>query len=178
VSNAAKSQKDKRISLILKANWNKSLSRVIAFDGSLSKGLNTFKELASYIGVKLVKPIMAAFLAVLWTVVGVHCQMEVLPGMEFFRCSASQPMASASDAHCSDDGCSAIEQGHYQGAPSVSIKAPVLVALFVSLLPHCVESIHEGSSSERLFAEAASPPIPWQFFSRAALLPRAPSFVS
>ena len=126
----------------------------------------------------MVKLIMAGFLTVLWTVVGVHCQLEVLPGMEVLRCDTHQPTNPASSSHCGNDNCTAIERGHYQCSQHVLLKHPPLVVAIFSILSIYTEAIAESFEAHCLISEATAPPIPWQFFARAALSPRAPSFIS
>src|SRR5512134_2014557 len=69
-------------------------------------------------------------LTMLWSVVGLHCVLEVLPGLEFLSCCQHEE-ADTSPAHhegdCDGDGCSAIESGLYQlQAPQNAPQRPVL----------------------------------------------------
>lgn len=123
------------------------------------------------------KSILAVVLAVLWTAIGAHCQIETLPGMGSLRCDTQEQQSSASDSHCGDSHCIAIEQGHYQASQQAPLKAmPPVVFLFI--VPVCELATESSLISGWMETDATAPPRPWQFFSRAALPPRAPSIIS
>ena len=115
----------------------------------------------------------------LWGLATLHCDLEQVPGFEFLV-SCHPQNAPHQDNDCDNDGCSAVESGFYQlekQPPAVS--APLLVLSFVLPLwevatprpaPHL--------ALERLNGSPPELPRVWQFSSRTALPPRAPSCVA
>jgi hypothetical protein len=124
---------------------------------------------------------LAITIATLWMVVGAHCLLEVLPGLEFLSC-CQHAEAEKSPAHhekdCGDDGCSTIEAGFYKLEQTQHAPAkPLLLVAWVTPLSDIAPTTVLGS----LVSCSSSPPeLPrlWQFSQRTALPPRAPSFVS
>ena len=126
--------------------------------------------------------VLVLTLATLWVAAGEHCRLEMLTGFEFLSCcqheEADKPPAHHED-DCGADGCTAVEQGFYkQARPQQSLLKPLLglVAWLVPLL--------DAKPADRpgcLVRVASSPPElsrVWLFLQRAAVPPRAPSFVS
>ena len=85
----------------------------------------------------------------------------------------------SSDSDCENDGCQAVESGGYkvennQTAIIAALNAVVFLETLLSLE-------NQPLYVELLAVSSAAPPELqkcWQFSSRTALLPRAPSFVS
>ena len=129
--------------------------------------------------VRVVKSVVAMLFAVFWTVVTAHCQIEVLPGMEFLRCVPGQESTPASDSHCGDNACANIESGHYTTTfARISAPAP-LFTLAVCAHALVEDPLPDQEAKSALWtAEATAPPRPWQFSHRTALPPRAPSIAS
>ncbi|HKS37334.1 MAG TPA: hypothetical protein VJW76_09110 [Verrucomicrobiae bacterium] len=124
------------------------------------------------------KRILAAALLVLWVPLTMHCRLESLPGMEFLACCPHEEAAPHQDSDCDDDACAVVESASYKTENGrIAIPTPVLVpALFLAPLLR-LEAI---PAVNHLAFEKPSPelPVSWQFSFRAALPPRAPSFVS
>jgi hypothetical protein len=111
-----------------------------------------------------------------------HCRLEVLTGFEFLSCcqhSESEQSPAHHEKECNDDGCAAVERGFYK--PETPQDAPVMPLLaFVAWLSPLSDD-GQSSAFHSLVSISPSPPeLPkvWQFSQRAALPPRAPSFVS
>ena len=111
-----------------------------------------------------------------------HCRLEVLTGFEFLSCcqhSESEQSPAHHEKECNDDGCAAVERGFYK--PETPQDAPVMPLLaFVAWLSPLPDD-GQSSAFHSLVSISPSPPeLPkvWQFSQRAALPPRAPSFVS
>ena len=125
------------------------------------------------------KRILAGALVVLWVPMTMHCSLESsLPGMEFLACCPDEEGAPHQDSDCEDDACAVVESGSYKTENNrVAVPTPTLVpALFLTPLPSL-----DAIPAVDLVAFDASPPelrTTWQFSFRAALRPRAPSFVS
>ena len=124
------------------------------------------------------KKILAGTLVVLWVPLTMHCRLEPLPGMEFLACCPDEDAAPHQDSDCDDDACAVVESGSYKTENDlVAVPVPVLVpALFLTPLLRL-----EVIPAVNHVAFEASPPelsATWQFSFRAALRPRAPSFVS
>jgi hypothetical protein len=128
------------------------------------------------------RTIFAVGIATLWVAAGVHCRLEILPGFEFLAC-CEQPKAEKSPAQhekdCRGDACAAIEQGLYKSAPSQQAPIKPLLASVAWLVPLPDAGRLSAPDFPNQFA-CAPPELPrlWRFSQRAALPPRAPSFVS
>lgn len=118
---------------------------------------------------------MALFLALAWLPVTSHCQMEVLPGLEFLQCGTdnSQP------DNCGDSGCCAVESSSYQTTRNDE-SCPLIVLNLLALVPVPVVESSLPQEVSLGVLTSAPPEISrsWQFLSRSALPVRAPSSVS
>ena len=122
---------------------------------------------------------MVSLMALSWVLMASHCKIEALPGFEFFRCAADVQSANGGGDPCQETGCCSVESAHYH-APRQQETTPVVLVAMLSADNHVVV--------EQSSPKAAGPGIPtadppdlsssWQFLSRAALSPRAPSSVS
>ena len=115
--------------------------------------------------------LLSLVLAVLWVPVTSHCAWENVSGLQFFKCATDTP----ENSDCDGDGCAQLEKATYKvSSPQASVPAPILALLFQSLL------LKFPADEQRLAAVTTPPEISsaWQFSFRAALPPRAPSFVS
>jgi len=121
-------------------------------------------------------------MATLWVVASFHCRLEVVTGFEFLSCcqhSEGEKSPAHHEKECNDDGCAAVERGFYKQEKSQDAPLIPLLALNAWMSP----LLDDGQSSafDSLTSISSSPPeFPqaWQFLQRAALMPRAPSFVS
>ena len=128
------------------------------------------------------RAILVSAIATLWVAAGFHCRLEVLPGFEFLSC-CQHLVHEKSPAHhereCTDDGCAAVEFGSYK--PEKLQNAPVvpLLALVTRLSP-LPEPDLANAFHHSVGISSSPPELPkvWRFSQRAALPPRAPSFVS
>lgn len=96
-------------------------------------------------------------------------------------CCHDEPTAASEEAaHCGSGNCGVVESGDYQPAHTlVKIAAPVAVLDFSSLIAVLSPVVIESDAVAPVEAES---PLEirrtWQFAARAALSPRAPSFIS
>ena len=115
--------------------------------------------------------LLSLVLAVLWVPITSHCAWENVPGLQFFKCATGTPQNS----DCDDDACAQLETASDKVSdPQVAPSLPLLTNLLQVLV------IQPAVSEQSILA--AAPPsemlADWQFSLRAALLLRAPSFVS
>jgi hypothetical protein len=119
-------------------------------------------------------------LAVLWLPVSVHCQLEQLPGLEFLSCCDHEDTSAPhQDDDCAGDACAVIESGLYklEENPAAFAAPDVATLEFATSISGRALRPAEADGSVR----CADPPEHlrvWQFVSRAALPPRAPSLAS
>ena len=113
-------------------------------------------------------------LLVLWVPITTHCCWEGVIGGDLFKCA---PLA-AEKGDCSNDGdsCSSVESGSYKVSDvTPDLPAPVFsVVLFelpVLVTMPSLEAASQTAAPDEILTT-------WQFVSRSALPPRAPSFVS
>jgi hypothetical protein len=113
----------------------------------------------------------------LWGLAAIHCQLEALPGLEFFKsCCLAEPAASSA-SDCESKGCCAVEDGNYR--PEEQAAAAPQPILFPALLAATIEA---PLPELRICSFVAIPSPPellkaWQFSQRTARPPRAPSCV-
>ena len=129
--------------------------------------------------VRRFRNIWFALAAFLWLPASAHCQLESLPGLEFFQCAVdAQPVCDPSQ-DCGDCGCFALEKSQYHSAPlRLTLPTP-------GLLPDCYTPTFSGANilpNEVSFGILTAAPPPrlktWQFAARMALPIRAPSLAS
>ena len=114
----------------------------------------------------------------LWGLATMHCDLEQVPGFEFFASCHAQGSAPHQDNDCESDGCSAVESGFYrieEQAPAVTV--PLLMLSFVLPLWE-VTPPTPALLFEPLIGSPPELPRGWQFSYRTALPPRAPSLVA
>ncbi len=121
--------------------------------------------------------ITAWLLAILWMPLVCHCCLEQLPGLQFLACAASAD-AGHTSRDCGDYACDTVESGLYQTeeqSPILPLPAPLpVLGLVPDLAALCVPD-HPGA--DFVFNPPELLRI-WQFYLRAAPLPRAPSRVA
>jgi hypothetical protein len=122
--------------------------------------------------------IVALVVLALWGLATVHCKLEGLPGLGFFKsCCLEESQSSAKDA-CGNDGCAVVEKGDYR-TEEVAAQAPQPPV--APALPPLLARVPLWDLQPPFLAAASPPPEPargWRFAHRAALLPRPPSIVS
>jgi hypothetical protein len=121
--------------------------------------------------VKKLRQIVGVLLLVLWVPTTAHCALEIIPGLEIFNCETQ----SSPKPDCEADGCAQVENPTYKVSDS---QVPLLPPLFVVIFE--LPPVEAAPQEEPFLTTAAPPDITsrWQISSRAALPPRAPSFVS
>jgi hypothetical protein len=121
--------------------------------------------------------VLAAFL---WLPASAHCQLGLIPGLEFFQCAADEHSDSACDPdkNGGDCGCFAVEKSQCcPGQLRLTPPARALMATFS--LPSEQVKLDLPAAADPMVATSPPPLLKiWQFVSRAALPVRAPSFVS
>ena len=121
--------------------------------------------------------LVALTLAVLWLPVTMHCALEVLLPLSFLACCSHQDAAPHEDDDCQTDACAVVESGFYKLQDYDEL---------VTLSPGADTDAEAFTTFDAPLERpntpvvAASPPPPnpavnWQFSSRAAPQPRAPS---
>jgi hypothetical protein len=145
---------------------------------SVSPGLNASRLVLVYSPVNRLAKKLALLLAVLWLPIATHCDLGKLPGFEFLACCDHPDVMAHQDEDCQRDACGVVESGNYKAEEKLaSAPAPLLLIVFLPpVLP-------DHPAAQRAIPIAASPAPPelsriWQFSSRAALPPRAPSHVA
>jgi len=133
--------------------------------------------------VRSLKTVLTLLLAIVWLPVTSHCLLfESTTSFELLACCTHVDPPSDTEHHedeCGTDSCSLIEDAQYKSsqqritAPQpeahVVFELPPLPDIMLALAP---DSIYQSDDAlTRL-------PASWQFSLRAALLARAPSFVS
>jgi hypothetical protein len=127
------------------------------------------------VSVRRANALMALILAVLWLPVTMHCSLEALPGLEFLICCAHDDTAAPhEDDDCEADACAVVESGFYKLQDHEDLVA-------VSGDFEVINSFHSNDTESGVGQGVPAEPHPecvgWQFSSRAAPLPRAPSFL-
>jgi hypothetical protein len=111
----------------------------------------------------------------LWGLASNHCHLEQVPGLEFLACCQHPDTAPHQDDDCDSDACSVVESGFYKIDEQVAtVAAPTLGLSFVLPL---WEAVAPMPAPHPIPPNCSPPELPrtWQFFSRTALPPRAPS---
>ena len=128
------------------------------------------------------RTILVLTLATLWVAAGQHCRLELLSGFEFLSCcdhSETEKTPAHHHNECADDGCAAVEFGYYKQARPQQLPMRPLPGLVAWLVPLPAENQPAGAGCPVKVSD--SPPEllkAWLFLQRAALPPRAPSFLS
>jgi hypothetical protein len=120
---------------------------------------------------------LTLLLAVLFPLVTIHCKLENLPAFQFLSCE-SDASASHESEGCEKDGCELLEGGFYKTEDcQVSTAADPLLSA-ETFLPETATLPSLSIPTNRSAATAPELPVTWQFSTRSAAPPRAPSFVS
>ncbi|MGV3754878.1 MAG: hypothetical protein ACO1QS_05810 [Verrucomicrobiota bacterium] len=119
---------------------------------------------------------MALFLALLWVPVSSHCLLEIAELIHHDHCCQPSFGHDHSHGHDAADGNCQVESRQLAGPKQDVLK----VYLLVSLLDNAAFSLPERTSLSGLISDGVAPPElrpTWQFVSRAAVSPRAPSIL-
>lgn len=131
--------------------------------------------------VKLVRNTFVFGFVFFWAMITSHCGLENIPGFSFLACESEVASSSHQPSDCGDsDSCDTVESGHYKTEDSQQAagKAPFLTKAFVLVELSNLDAIEPATVS--IVQELAPPELSpsWQFHSRTALPPRAPSLLS
>lgn len=128
--------------------------------------------------VKSLRTLLTLLLVALWPLAASHCRIEQLPGFDFLACAGEDPGATHQE-DCETDSCATVESGLYKTEDGQEA-VPTPPGSLSPILTACAfeTTLFEVSSALSLDAVALGLLAPWQFSLRAALPPRAPSFVS
>lgn len=125
------------------------------------------------------RPLLVLLMVAIWLPATLHCAIDQAELLESEPACCDEEQKEMSDNETCSEHCAVVELGLTKGsAENAAIAAPVIVALVDWLAPMNVAppAIPEGVSRV-----ANSPPElarTWQFLTRAALPPRAPSSLS
>jgi len=128
--------------------------------------------------VRRLRNILFVALALAWAPITSHCQLEILPALDFLACCGhDDESAPHHDNDCQQDACAAVESGHYKTQDPQLFVDPPMLALLLNVRGVCADA---GDRTSRIILAAAPPEQlhTWQFVLRAALPVRAPSIVS
>jgi hypothetical protein len=126
-------------------------------------------------GVYRWKAIVSVLCLAVWLPATQHCRLENLPGLGFLRCPGDTDEKSG----CAGDSCDTVEKGNYKPSDHERVvPAPVCLAMVCSL-ELCGDIFQKR---DPCFEVSTFPPpdLPkgWQFLTRTASPPRAPSLAS
>ena len=124
--------------------------------------------------VQAFKKISVIAFALLWAFLSAHCKLETVPGLAFLACAEK---SSDAKSNCDDRGCCDFEATARNSDQSDIAGPPAIFTLLILLSP---PNLDDRLSGGLPLPSTAPPDLPrsWQFLSRAALPPRAPSFIS
>jgi hypothetical protein len=129
-------------------------------------------------GVNRLSQAIALSVLALWGLAAMHCQLEVLPGLDFLQSCCYADSSPSAPKHCESDGCDAVENGCYLAQEqNAAAPQPPLVPVLISPVIEAPLPDIPG----QCFSDSKAPPDLsrfWQFSYRAALPPRAPTTVS
>lgn len=124
---------------------------------------------------------MTLVLLAVWLPCTSHCQAEALGwlGSDSACCEQSQKDAPAKPDCSECDACNAVESGGYTLPQKVSF-VHVLLIVAVHFAPDLLDSIREPATLTLSAPDSATQFLAqsWTFDRRAALSPRAPSFLA
>jgi len=123
---------------------------------------------------KLWCKVMAVVLALLWVPVTSHCLLEEAGLIHHNACCQSSLGEDHSHGHDAADGCCQVESRQLAAQKHDVLKAVVLVTFLTASVFSTVDQPVVSS----ILGEGVAPPElspTWQFVSRAAVSPRAPS---
>jgi hypothetical protein len=137
-----------------------------------------FLPSASLACVKWIKAVMVWTMLALWLPATNHCRLESIPGLLFLACDQAPEADAHQETDCESDNCALVESALYKVEDSqVNVKSPMTPESLI--LP--VLQTPSLATARPGFVHTVAPPelaVAWQFCTRAAAPPRAPSFVS
>ena len=130
-----------------------------------------------------IRALLTILLAIIWLPVSSHCLvLEVSSGLESLSCcthTEAQEAAPHSEDDCATDACSMIEGAKYKSSIQRVTVPPLGMHVLFELPPLLANAptCYAGSPHQSDDTLARLPRA-WQFATRTALPPRAPSFAS
>ena len=126
-------------------------------------------------GVNRWKAIFSLLSLAMWLSATQHCKLENLPGCGFLRCATDTP----GNSDCQGDSCDAVERGMYKNPDSQQVTAPP-VPLVLAWMISEFQVPEPGEATLIEVPTSAPPDLPkgWQFLTRTAAPPRAPTSVA
>lgn len=124
------------------------------------------------------RTIFAMALVLFWVPITSHCLLESTGGLpSFLACAEECPTNSAKGTD--EDFCQNIESASYK---VTNERLEVIVQVVPTLVADLLESLHSLAVAQEIscpsIVAAPEDPVTWQFTSRTALPPRAPSLAS
>jgi hypothetical protein len=120
--------------------------------------------------VRRAKALLALTLAVLWLPVTMHCALESVPGLDFLICCGHEGATPHEDDDCGADACATVEAGFYKLQDHDDL---ITDFTGIDLWDGQITANHSVAS----LSHPARDVVGWQFASRTALLPRAPTIL-
>lgn len=142
-------------------------------------GLTSTPAPRSLRSVHRLRQLVALAVLTLWLPATLHCALEAA-GFEIVFVCHDHDAQDASDHHCTDDACHALEGAAFKPAANTAVLTPpALCACLLCFVapPLAIDLTPPSGISDRIVAppEVART---WHFVARAAPPPRAPSPVS
>jgi hypothetical protein len=108
-----------------------------------------------------------------WLPATQHCQLEKLPGLAFLACATD----TQGNSDCQGDSCDVVEHGAYKSPDNQQVAPSEMALIVAGFLSDCYrcEPLAGGLADIRIAPDLSQT---WQFLTRAASSPRAPSFAS
>ena len=121
---------------------------------------------------------MILALVALWLPATLHCKLEELPGLQFLACCDHEQAAPHQDDDCRTDSCAMLEDGLFKVSNPKVVVPPPLLAMIPDFSTAPASGRRLAPVQVCILADRAPElPVTWQFSTRAALPPRAPSLV-
>jgi hypothetical protein len=129
--------------------------------------------------VRRLATIVGLWLLVLWVPATCHCQLETVLGGDWLACVSDFGQASHQEKDCGADGCSVVESGHFFVPAKEPVRAPLAPLVLTIVLADASPTGLPGWQAVGI-PDDIPPELPktWQFSSRTALPPRAPTLPS
>jgi hypothetical protein len=121
---------------------------------------------------------VGSLLALTWTLLTCHCQIEAMPGFDFLRCPADAHASSDAGDPCKKAGCCSIESAKYQAPRQHEHLAPIVVVATTDDSDLVERSLPKDVGLGILTAAPPENARTWQFAFRTAAPPRAPTLPS
>jgi hypothetical protein len=129
--------------------------------------------------VRTLRRVMVLLLALAWVPLMSHCKLESVPGLEFLACLAEGDSHDEQSSDCEDTECCSAEKSLYKTEKShLVLSPPDLLPLSSAPVLDLANALPDEASVGMLTAAPPELTKAWNFISRTASPPRAPSFAS